>query len=480
MATPVADLYTAPTGVTVYGGRFAPVGAALSGDLTLDGLTAAGIMTGGAANPAPDFYEAEIGLYGLNPSSYLIGWPMAYDADGVASYAYSLDGGSNWTSTGTNVYAYVTGRTPGATDQVRVKATDSLGNVSSYLSRDVTLPSLGAVPVMMATVGTGGDYSTPQAAINALPANLVTAGQNWEILLFNQEWLDNTGAVLLDIAPRTTDATHTLRVTAFPGCSFADHPNRRTNPLRYNSTVGASLKANRNSTQNPTVDIRHGFVRFERLQVASVPVVTINGGGWGVHTSSPTYPVVMDQCIVESSNYEFVESFNYGPSALLPHVLSRCVIISNRQSGASPAMGRIGESGQGYIRHYNCLFVAVGQRSSQAHAGKQPTVYFENCGFFGVDSIQSVTGTNAIPPGPTYVNCFSDAPGTLPSGITYMDFSTATGAKFENITRGTHDLRLRSGSSLIGAGTVNTTDSPRDITGKSRGGSSNDVGPWQA
>lgn len=436
---------------------------------------------------APDFFDGEIGVYGLNPTSYLIGWPKAYDAVGVVEYEYSLNGGSTWTSSGTNVYAYVTGRTASATDQIRVRAIDAASNVSSQISLALTLPASDAVLRDIITVGTGGDYSTPQAAIDSL-GSLVTANRSKDVLLFNQEWTDSSGVVLLDIFGKTTDATRRLRVSAFPGCSFADHASRRTNPLRYNSSVGAGLKALRNANQLPVVDIRQGFVQFDRLQVLSTPVPVSSGGtgyggGWGVHTSSQTQPIVMDQCIVESSNYEFVESFNYGPSSGNPHVLSRCVIIANRPAGSPTAMGRIGESGQGYIEHYNCLFVSVGQRAAQAHAGKQPTIYFENCGFFGVDTVQNFIGDNIILPGPTYVDCFSDAPDTLPTGVTFCDFSTSVGAKFVDITSGgndspTHDLRIQSGSALIGAGTVNATDSPRDITGKQRG-ATNDVGPWQ-
>lgn len=435
---------------------------------------------------APDLLDGEVGIYGLCPTSYLLGWPKAYDAVGVTEYEYSLNGGSTWTSAGTNVYAYISGRSASSTDQVRVRAIDAASNVSAQISRDVTLPASDAVLRDIITVGTGGDYSTPQAAVDSL-GSLVAANRSKDILLLLQEWTDTSGVTLLDIDGKTTDATRRLRISAFPGCSFADHANRRTNPLRYNAAVGAALKALRNANQLPTVDIKQGYVQLDRLQVLSTPLPvgsggTGYGGGWGVHTSSPTQPVVMEQCIVESSNYDFVESFNFGPSGN-PHVLSRCAIISNRPAGSPTAMDRIGESGQGDIQHHSCIFVAVGQRAAQAHAGKQPTIYFENCGFFGVDAVQNFEGDNIILPGPTYVDCYSDAPGTLPTGVTFCDFSTTLGAKFVDITSGgndspTHDLRIQAGSDLIGAGTVNATYSARDITGKQRGAAP-DVGPWQ-
>ncbi|MEY2689384.1 MAG: hypothetical protein RL375_3583, partial [Pseudomonadota bacterium] len=291
----------------------------------------------------------EVGVYGLCPTSYLLGWPHALDGSGVAEYEYSLNDGSTWTSAGTSVHAYVTGRTASATDQVRVRAIDTAGNVSGYLSRSVVLPASDAPLRDIITVGTGGDYSTPQAAVDSL-GSLVSANRSKDILLFNQEWTDSSGVVLLDIVGKTTDATRRLRISAFPGCSFADHPQRRFNPLRHNAAVGASLRALRNATQVPVVDIRQGYVQLDRLQVLSTPLPvgsggTGYGGGWGVHTSASTQPVVMDQCIVESSNYDFVESFNYGPSGN-PHVLSRCAIISNRPAGSPTAMDRIGESGQ--------------------------------------------------------------------------------------------------------------------------------------
>lgn len=76
-----------------------------------------------------------ISVFNIAQTSYTLTWPAATDDVGVSAYEMSLDGGSTWTT----AVGEVTGRTPGATDQVRIRARDAAGNVSAALSASVAL-----------------------------------------------------------------------------------------------------------------------------------------------------------------------------------------------------------------------------------------------------------------------------------------------------------------------------------------------------
>jgi hypothetical protein len=77
----------------------------------------------------------------LAPTSYTLAWPAGSDNIAVTSYERSLDGGSSWVDVGNVLTVGITGRTPGNTDAVRVRAKDGSGNVSTpALSASVNLP----------------------------------------------------------------------------------------------------------------------------------------------------------------------------------------------------------------------------------------------------------------------------------------------------------------------------------------------------
>jgi hypothetical protein len=93
------------------------------------------------ADTTPPILTGTITVTGLTSTSYALSWPAGTDNVAVTGYDGSLDGGVTWATIG-NVTSYtVTGRTPGTTDQVRVRARDGAGNVSSPpLAATVTLP----------------------------------------------------------------------------------------------------------------------------------------------------------------------------------------------------------------------------------------------------------------------------------------------------------------------------------------------------
>lgn len=111
-----------------------------AGNVSSPPLTAS-VTLPAAADTTPPVLTGTIAVTGLTSTGYALSWPTGTDNVAVTGYDGSLDGGVTWASIG-NVTSYsVSGRTPGTTDQVRVRARDGAGNVSSPpLSVSVSLP----------------------------------------------------------------------------------------------------------------------------------------------------------------------------------------------------------------------------------------------------------------------------------------------------------------------------------------------------
>jgi len=92
------------------------------------------------ADATPPTLTGSITVSALTTTSYTLSWPTGSDDTAVTAYEYSLNGGSTYTGNGTATTVNITGRTPGATDQVRVRARDAADNLSTpVLSTSVTL-----------------------------------------------------------------------------------------------------------------------------------------------------------------------------------------------------------------------------------------------------------------------------------------------------------------------------------------------------
>jgi chitodextrinase len=93
----------------------------------------------------------------VTQTSYTLTWPAGSDNVAVTGYEYSLDGGTTYTNAGNVLTVNITGRTPGAVDQVRVRDYDAASNrASTPLSASVTLLSAtvpGAPTIGTATAG---------------------------------------------------------------------------------------------------------------------------------------------------------------------------------------------------------------------------------------------------------------------------------------------------------------------------------------
>jgi hypothetical protein len=94
-----------------------------------------------------------------------------------------------------------------------------------------------------------------------------------------------------------------------------------------------------------------------------------------------------------------------------------------------------------------------------------------NCGFFGLATALKGGGGSFA-----YSGSATDL-AAPPAGVVQTAFSTSTGALFNNITVGTHDLRISAGSSLVNAG-VTDADIATDAYGNART-APYDIGPME-
>lgn len=415
--------------------------------------------------PLPDWQSAGIYVLGLSPTYYTLGWPRV---SGITSYEYSTNDGASWTSTGTTPYAEVTGRTASTTDLIRVRAINGAG--SSEITGSVTLPGAGAATVEVRTIGTGGDYATPAAWAAASP-DFGSTNVIWEGRLLNQEFVGAAEQSICILATNGT-ASRYMHLTVAPGAAFCDHENRRTNPLRYDASYGAALRVNMVGSTTGVVRQTGGYSRVSRVQIKSTGNNTAGWGGYGIHSSNSLYPVYCDQCLIETGTDDHAIAYNYGN-----HIASRCVGILVRPPEAQavrPASTLL-EFNRGTRSHHNTIVAVGGQLYAHGSSAQELGTQFKNTALFGCTRTHNVDVQNATTY-PTYTNCATDASLQVPSGCAVEVAADC----FEGVTVGTHDLRIKTGSPLIGAGVYDATYSVLDITNTRRPLVNPDIGAWQS
>lgn len=303
------------------------------------------------------------------------------------------------------------------------------------------------------TIGTGGDYSTPQAWEDACPANLVAVDQIWRGELKNQTFGTGSGNVLT-IGGITTDATRYVELTTEAGASFIDSVNIETNALRYNPANGAALNGGGGYSDALTIstDTHVLLSRFMIQHSGAGPA--INQAGDGGFTQ-------IRQLIAESSGS-----------------VNQTVILRGSNSWAANSLLVNRSTGQMFRSRsnaslYGCTLARTGTTPAGSAIGagySNPTV--RNCALFGLASVHDGGS-------PAYTNCFTNV-ASPPSGCTTTAYSTSTGAQFQNITDGSHDYRIKTGSTLKDAGTADVTFGTPSINGRARPeGAAYDVGAWE-
>ncbi len=302
------------------------------------------------------------------------------------------------------------------------------------------------------TIGSGGDYSTIQAWEDACPANLTTVDQIWRGEVKNQSFT-NSGNNVLTVDGITSDATRYVELTTEAGASFVDNANLATNALRYNTSNGAAISSSNGYAVNtPIIVNSHIHCRISKLQVKAT-----GNGGWAINATANT---IIDRCILEGTRRGLIitNSSRASNSVIALTDSSSLVDIVEIVTGASL---------------YNCTLVSLGATIANALSGNYGTPTVRNC------IIMNCTAVKTGGASPTYTTCLTSA-SSPPSGCTNTAYATGSGIQFESTTNGSHDFRIKSGSSAVDAGTTDSTYGATSINGVSRpSGSAYDVGAWE-
>lgn len=306
----------------------------------------------------------------------------------------------------------------------------------------------------VSSVGTGKTYTTWALWRAACPSNLTAGGSNdqWIGEQDNEE-LTLTAAV--NFTGITTDSTHYIELRGRATQGWADSS---ANPLRY-STGGARVTCSSYGVELFTVTSGQKDVRFTNLQLRHTGVL---GNNYVIRAVGAQ----IDRCIIESA------SCNNGNVLIDDSTgwIARSVITLRQSSGANGVIS-LGSSASIYSSILACT--TVGGASAGLGTGYVGTETVRNCGIFGATAVAAspLSGTR------TFTTCFTNV-ASPPSGCTTTALSTSSGAKFTNITDGTHDYKITSGSSMAGAGTTDSTFFPTDCFGTTAG-SPPSVGPFE-
>lgn len=308
------------------------------------------------------------------------------------------------------------------------------------------------------TIGTGGDYATIPLWVAAIPADLVAADQIWTGYLLNQEF--TSASAFGTISGKTCDATRYIELTAQPGSSFVDSyvASGGTNPLRYDSTKGASLKFTGASGYGLLVNVP--YFRMSRIQMLGTD--TSGTAPSLVMLSSGSANSRIDQCILEGSSAVSSGLAQIGSGTNGGSCIATNTAFIQKSTLAASKLALIASAAQ--VR--SCTLVSLGTTLTAGISTSATACTMVNSYVGGVTAPESGTAISKTA-------CFSSASA---SGYTTVPMSTTT---FVNVTAGTHDLRLAAGSALIDAGTTDATVTT-GIYGTTRPqGTSYDVGAFE-
>lgn len=306
---------------------------------------------------------------------------------------------------------------------------------------------------VVSTIGTGGDYSTPQAWEDAAPANLVTSDQVWEGRLKNQAFTINAGwGIALTISGSTSDATRYKRLTCEAGASFRDNASKLTNALRYNTANGAAIVTSANSSGAGCMSFDEAYCRVDSIQFS----VT---GSNNTCVSTVSANVTVEHCVIQSTGACLGQ--NYG-------TIRNCVLINVSNSAGQSTLNQ----SRGTGTTINCTIVTPSDHAATTNAINRLNYgcSYKNCAFFGCTNVSNTTS------GLTFTNCYTDSSQSF-SGMTQIAYDTSTGSGFEATANATADFRIKSTSTLKDAGTSSGAPTV-DIVDTARSGSY-DVGAWE-
>ncbi len=307
------------------------------------------------------------------------------------------------------------------------------------------------------TIGTTGrTYSTLQAWEDACPANLVTADQVWRGEAYNDSQF--TAGVV--ISGQTTDATRYVELTVATGQSFCDNANVRTNALRYNQSNGVGISV---AFVNPAVIDAQGvdYTRISRFQVTRT--TQYYGGIW------VTNGAIVKDCIVGNGGIQIIAS-----SAVAKII--NCLSYGDRGLAFPFGLAFQGFSYSAVHEFIGCTAVlASDQTPTGTGFNSQSTgCKFTSCAAFGFSNATSGSVNAASDYNATDLGSGFGSGAHNVYGVTYNATTPLTQAS----AAGSLDFRAIAATALAGAGFLDSTNAPLDISGYTRAASPT-IGAWE-
>ncbi len=301
------------------------------------------------------------------------------------------------------------------------------------------------------------DYSTIQAWEDACPADITAGGtnENWEGELFNEEFLNTEGRTVF--GGITTDATHKLILRPVSGGGFADNADPTSDALRYQPTLGASIK---NTSGYVTVLDFGGSsavrTAFEGVQIQSTSATSIL-----ITNPSHTQPITLDGCILDygrTGSNIFIFTTSGDDSEL-----NNCVLINT--------ITNRGISGRGATLNF-CTFYGT---STGSHViGSYGVFNFNNCLFLGAPDFQGATQVHLVDFSVTDLASWESSTATN----SVLNATASDEIENDSGSASTVDLRAKAGGDSDGGGT-SISGITTDIYGQTRDGSTPTVGAFE-
>lgn len=305
------------------------------------------------------------------------------------------------------------------------------------------------------TIGSTGDYTTPQAWEDACPANLVTNDEIWRGECQNQEF--SSSSTILTIAGQTTDATRYVVLTTVSGASFIDHADKLTNALRYNASNGAAMTTS--VTYAHGVVVSTSYTRISKLQIRATGNTSYGAISLGSNC-------LIEQTIIDGQTG--AASLNSNSKAI------NCLAIS-RSTDANVAGFATPNFGTG-VECYNCTAIKPSDIGTYGRAFQTSygSMTIKNCAGLGFTSFYGVYGGSAGASGNNNASTTTISFGTSnQESLTYADQ-----IEQPNATTGL-DCRTKSGADLIDTGAdLSASGVTTDIVGTARG-ATYDIGVWE-
>jgi len=307
--------------------------------------------------------------------------------------------------------------------------------------------------VVEKTIGSGKDYATIQAWINAAPASLVSSDQIWKGLLYtegggtNGEWSGGGRMGSFDGAAKVTSSTCYFWLTTASGQSFADNAGKLTNALRYNTASGVAIRSS-------------GSNVFEAYSGAVVRLTGLQLKGSGAHAALEGYNssgrFYVENCVVDCGGavaisapaFLIVNSVAYGSS----------VVLASATNGSS------------YTVSSSTFYTTATSGSVYDANNNSGTV--KSSGFFG--GATAIANASWLTASYNATNLSSVGAGSN------NQVSLTTSAQFQSISAGSEDFRSVSSGLLDENGLRDQTNtSDLDIVGSARSTTAPTIGAWE-